>query len=58
MNYANHNKVTSSIFMSSNKPNFFISFFFDFLFVYIKVSKDSSVKNYQNNKESLQKKAC
>ena len=41
-------KLTCSIFMSSN--NYFIIFFTD-----IKMSKDSSAKYYQNDKESLQK---
>ena len=41
-------KLTCSIFMSSN--NYFIIFF-----TYIKISKDSSAKYYQNDKESLQK---
>ena len=41
-------KLTCSIFMSSN--NYFIIFF-----TYIKMSKDSSAKYYQNDKESLQK---
>ena len=27
-------------------------------FTYIEISKDSSAKYYQNNKERLQKKAC
>ena len=43
-------KLICSIFMSSN--NFFIIFF-----RCIKLSKDSSAKYYQNNKERLQKKA-
>ena len=42
-------KLTCSIFMSSS--NFFIIFF-----TYIKTSKDSSAKYYQNNKERLGKK--
>ena len=42
-------KLTCSISLSSN--NFFIYFF-----TYIKMSKDSSAKYYQNNKERLQKK--
>ena len=37
--------------MSSN--NFFINFF-----TYIKMSKNSSAKYYQENKERLQKKIC
>ena len=41
-------KLICSIFMSSN--NYFIIFF-----TYIKMSKDSSAKYYQNDKESLQK---
>ena len=41
-------KLTCSIFMSSN--NYFIIFFTS-----IKMSKDSSAKYYQNDKESLQK---
>ena len=41
-------KLTCSIFMSSN--NYFIIFF-----TYIKMSKDSSAKYYQNDKESLPK---
>ena len=42
-------KLTCSIFMSSS--NFFIIFF-----TYIKRSKDSSAKYYQNKKERLGKK--
>ena len=42
-------KMTCTIFMSSN--NFFIN-----LFNYIKMSKDSSAKYCQNNKERLKKK--
>ena len=45
-------KLTCSIFMSSN------NFFYNFFFTHIKMSKDSSVKFYQNNKERLQRKAC
>ena len=49
-------KLTCSIFMSSNKSNFCIIFFI-FFFIYIKMSEESSAKYYQDNKESLQKKA-
>ena len=49
MNYANHDKIDWEHFMSS------ISFFITF-FTYIKMSKDSSAKFYQINKERLQKK--
>ena len=45
-------KLTCSIFISSNI--FFIYIFFK----YIKMSKDSSAKYYQNDKERFQKKAC
>ena len=38
--------------ISSNKSFFYINFY-KFFFIYIQVSKDSSVK-YQNNKERLQ----
>ena len=41
-------KLTCSIFMSSN--NFFIT-----LFTYIKMSKVSSAKNYQNDKKDYKK---
>ena len=49
MNYANHYKIESqhfyvSISMSSNN-------FLKLYFAYIKMSKDSSAKNYQNNEE-------
>ena len=43
-------KLTCSIFISSN--HFLINFS-----TYIKMSKDSSAKCYQNNKERQQKKA-
>ena len=43
-------KLICSIFVFSN--NFFINFF-----TYVKLSKDSSAKHYQNNKERLQGKA-
>ena len=34
----------------------FISYNFFFFFTYIKITKDTSAKYYQNNKERLQKK--
>ena len=43
-------KLICSIFMFSNN-------FLTIFFAYIKMSKDSSAKYYQNNKEKLQKKA-
>ena len=43
-------KLTCSIFMSSNR------FLMKNLFTYIKISKDSLAKNYENNEERLQKK--
>ena len=43
-------KLTCSIFMSSNR------FLMKNLFTYIKMSKDSLAKNYENNEERLQKK--
>ena len=43
--------MTSSIFMSSN-------IFYNFVFIYIKMSKDLSAKYYQSNKERLREKAC
>ena len=45
-----------SIFKSLNKLNFYINFFIYFL-TYMKMSKDSSAKYYEDNKEKLQKKA-
>ena len=42
-------KLTGSIFVSSN--NFFIN-----IFAYIKMSKNSSAKCHENNKEKLQRK--
>ena len=44
--------------MFSNKSNFFIFLKKIFLCIYKNVYKDSSAKYYQDNKESLQKKAC
>ena len=44
-------KLICSIFISAN------SFVYS-IFIYIKISKDSSAKYYQNNKERLQKKSC
>ena len=41
-------ELASSIFISYN--------FFYFFFTYIKITKDTSAKYYQNNKERLQKK--
>ena len=41
-------KLTLSIFRSSN------NFFYEIFFTYVKMSKDSSAKYCQNNKESLQ----
>ena len=45
-----------SIFKSLNKLNFYINFFIYFL-TYMKMSKESSAKYYEDNKEKLQKKA-
>ena len=42
-------KLNCSIFISSNS-------FFIFCFTYVKMSKNSSAKYYQENKERLQKK--
>ena len=50
MNYANHDKIDLRHF-------YFIKNFFLIFFTYIKVSKDSSAKYYQNDKERLQQKA-
>ena len=50
MNYANHDKIDLRHF-------YFINNFFLIFFTYIKVSKDSSAKYYQNDKERLQQKA-
>ena len=36
----------------------FYDFFYVFVFIYIKISKNLSAKYYQENKERLQKKAC
>ena len=51
MNYANHYKIDLQHFyvLCNN--------FFTTVFTYIKMSKDSSAKYYQNNKERLKKKA-
>ena len=52
-------KFKSDILKSSNKSifyNFFKFFFYDFFFMYIKMSKTLSVKYYQENKERQQKK--
>ena len=49
-------KWTYSIFMSSNKSIFFINIFVKFFFIYIEMSKNSSSKYYQDNKERLQKR--
>ena len=43
------------VFMSSNKSIFVINFLIIFLFIYIKISKDSSAKHYQDNIERSQK---
>ena len=43
-------------YFRSDKSGGFFGFFKIF-FTYIKMSKDSSAKNYQDNKERLQKKA-
>ena len=43
-----------SIFKSLNKLNFYINFFIYFL-TYMKMSKDSSAKYYEDNKEKLPK---
>ena len=48
MNYINHDKIYLQHFYV------FYNFFF---YIYIKTSKDSSGKHYQNNKELLLKKA-
>ena len=40
----------------SSKNLFFYQIFITFFFICIKMSKDSSVKYYQDNKERLQKK--
>ena len=45
MNYGNHYTIFTS-------PNFFIVFFF----TYIKISKDSSAKYYQDNKKDYKNK--
>ena len=37
---------------------FFITFFCQFIFINVKMSKDSSFNYYQDNKERQQKKAC
>ena len=47
-------KLTCSICMSFNESIFFINLFYIFFFIYIKMSKDSSAKCYQNDKEILQ----
>ena len=39
--------------MSPNKSVFLIAFFTNFVFICIKMSKDSSAKHYQGNKEGL-----
>ena len=44
--------------MSSNKSDFFIFLKNFFLCIYKNVYKDSSAKYYQDNEESLRKKAC
>ena len=49
MNYANLDKIDCIISMLPN--NFFIN-----TFTYIKISKDSSAKYYQNNKKGTAKK--
>ena len=50
-------KLTYNFFKSSNKSIFFIISFYNFFFTYIKISKDSLAKYYQDKKERLQKKA-
>ena len=47
--------MNCNIFMSSTKSNFFMNFFYKTFPIYIKFSKDSSAKYYQNNKKILQK---
>ena len=42
----------------SIKLNFFIIFFYKIIFTSIKISKNSSAKYYQDNKERLQIRAC
>ena len=37
--------------------NFFINFFYEIFFTYMKMSKNSSAKYYKGNKERLQKNA-
>ena len=53
MNYVNHKK-TSDIFKSFYKC--FYIFLLIFFSIYIKKTKISSAKNYQENEERLQKK--
>ena len=36
--------------------NFFINFFYEIFFTYMKMSKNSSAKYYKDNKERLQKR--
>ena len=48
-------KLTFSIFIYSNKTNFFYQFFKILSFIYVKMPRDSWAKYYQNNKERLQK---
>ena len=49
MNYANHNKIDLQHF------HFIKKFLYKFVYIY-KMSKNSSAKCYQNNKERPQKK--
>ena len=49
-------KLTFSIFIYSNKTNFFYQLFKILSFIYVKMPRDSWAKYYQNNKERLQKK--
>ena len=54
MNYVSHNKVKIGKWIFFK--NFFIIFFYNSFFIYMKMSKNLSAEYYQWNKERPQKK--
>ena len=62
MNYLNHDKAeilskpVAAFFKSFNRSNFLVIWLQNVFHIY-KMSKDLSVKYFQDNKERLQKKA-
>ena len=50
-------KLTCTIFIYSDKSNFFHQFFYKLFFMYRKMSNNSSAKFYRDNKGRLQEKS-